>query len=283
MDFKAFQFATASTDPPDYPEIRMRLPYFIALSLAALSPAANAQMLGQTMDAEWVYSSFGQTIENHTVLVGPGVELPSTTILNDSKFEIDIYDDTIEFRFNSASSWANTAFNGWLFRDTNGTLPAISGYAIDSFSAGVTNTGGITTGFNDDECWANFAGLSFAGGGDWIRMRVTFGNSPVLSVSNLTAGQVATITVDNLTNNGVVGIAYSLTGGGPSTANAGPCGPMAVDLSTPLNVLGVFTASGTSYSMNQSIPAGASGQAVWIQALDLVTCDLSNQLALSIL
>jgi hypothetical protein len=239
-------------------------------------------MLNESMDAEWVYSSFGSTIENHTVLVGNAVELPSTTILNDSKFEIDLGDDWIEFRFNAASNWGATSFNGWLFRDAFGTVAPIAGYTIDSFSSGVTNTAGITTGFNDDECWANFAGMSVAGAGDWIRMKVDFGGV-TLSVTNAVAGSAATINVDGTTDNGFVGLAYSLTGAGPTNAFTGPCGFMMVDLSAPIQVIGTFSAIGTTLNMNLSIPAGASGLSVWMQALDFGSCTLSNGVALTIL
>lgn len=259
----------------------MRALITTALTLAALTPALSAQMLNESMDAEWVYSSFGSTIENHTVLVGNGVELLNTTIVNDTKFEIDLGDDWIEFRFNSASNWGSTSFNGWLFRDAFGTVAPITNYTIDSFSAGVTNTGGITTGFNDDECWANFAGMSVAGPGDWIRMKVDFGGL-TLSVTNAIAGANATINVDGTTNNGFVGLAYSLAGPGPTNTFTGPCGFMMVDLSAPIRVIGTFSAIGTNLNMNLSIPAGASGLSVWMQALDFGACALSNGVALTI-
>jgi hypothetical protein len=253
-----------------------------AFSLVALSPTVDAQLMGQTLDAEWHYPSFGGVLESHSVVVSAGVELPSTAILNDSKFAIDIGDDWIEFQFNAASSWSATTFNGWLFRDALGALPPFGGFAVDSYSAGVTGVGGISTGFNDDEVWANFAGMQVAGSGDWIRLKVTPGG-PVLGVSGLVAGQSALITVDNTTSNGSVGLAYSLTGAGPTTVFTGSCGFMSVDLSAPISVIGTFTAIGTTMSLNMNIPLAASGRSVWIQGLDFGSCTLTNGLALTVL
>ncbi len=144
-------------------------------TLLALSPTATAQMMGAAMDAEWIYPSFPSVLENHAVTVTTAVELPSNVIVNDSKYEVDIGDDWIEFRFNATSHWTASGFNGWRFRDSMGSIPAFSDYTVDSFSAGVTNVAGIVLGFNDDEVWANFGGVSFAGNGDWIRLKVEMG------------------------------------------------------------------------------------------------------------
>jgi len=253
-----------------------------ALSLVAFTPSISAQMMGQSMDAEWVYSSFGSTIENHTVTVTSGIELPSTTIVNDTKFDIDIGNDWIEFQFNATSNWTASSFNGWLFRDSAGLVPSIQGYTVDSFSAGVTNTAGITTGFNSEECWANFGGMQVAGPGDWIRLKVNFGG-PVLSITNLIGGQSANITVTGTTTNGAVGLAYSLFGPGPTNVFTGSCGIQTVNLSPPIQVIGTFSAIGNTMSLNMTIPAGASGLAVWVQALDFGSCQLSNGLSLVVL
>jgi len=147
------------------------------LALAALAPNASAQLLGETLDIEWHYPSLGTPIETHTVVVGPGVELPSTTIVNDTKFDIDVGDDWIEFRFNATANWTDSTFNGWFFRDSLGAFPAIDGYSFDSASPGVTGTANIVTGFNDEEFWADFGGVSVAGAGDWIRLTVGVGST----------------------------------------------------------------------------------------------------------
>ena len=253
-----------------------------AFSLVALAPAAHAQMMGQTLDAEWHFPSFGSVLESHVITVSSGVELPNTTIINDTKFEIDLGDDWVEFRFNASTTWSSVSFNGWLFRDALNGLPLITGYSIDSFSAGITGTANIVTGFTADEFWADFSGMGVAGSGDWIRLKVDFGG-PQLAVSNLVSGQTATFTVTNTTNNGLVGIAFSLVGGGPTSVNAGSCGFLTVDMSLPFTVLGTFTAVGTTVTVNQPIPGSASGVSVWFQALDFGSCALSNGVAATVL
>lgn len=260
----------------------MRLILFTALGLILCAPAAFAQMNGQTVTADWYYPTFGASLESHTVLVGAGTELPNTAIFNDSKFDIDIGDDYVQLSFNALSNWTATSFNGWHFTDTNGTINAISNCVLDSWSAGMGNLGGVTTGFTADTFWMNMAGMTVAGPGDWIRFRVDFGG-PQLSVSNLVGGGTAVFTVTGATSGGNVGLAYSLTGGGPTTVNTGSCSLQTVDLSLPLSVIGIFPAIGTTMTHNQPIPPSASGLSVWFQGLDFGSCTLTNGVAMTVI
>jgi len=255
--------------------------FLSAALLVAVSASAQAQMNGTTMDAEWIYPSFGSVLESHSVTVGPGIELPDTAIVNDTKFSIDIGDDYVEFQFNALSTWTNASFNGWLFRDAFNGMPPITGYTVDSFSAGIGGTGGIVTGFNSDEFWADFGGMTVAGPGDWIRLKVSF-NAPVLAITNLVAGQTATVTVSNATTNGLVGIGYSLSGLGPITANTGACGSLTFDLSAPIFLLGIFQAVGTTMTLNPVVPPGAQGLVIYVQGLDFGSCTVTNPLALTV-
>ncbi|MBL7008985.1 MAG: hypothetical protein ISR76_08300, partial [Planctomycetes bacterium] len=72
------------------------------------------------------------------------------------------------------------------------------------------------------------------------------------------------------------GYAYSLVGPGPGLAST-PCGPVTVSLSAPFSYLSyaIADASGTAV-LNVPVPAGAANVAVWIQAMDLLACELSN-------
>ena len=254
-----------------------------ALFLSLLTAPVAGQMSGETVTAQWRYSDFGTVLESHDVVVGGGVELPAGSIFNDSKFDIDLGDDWIEFRFNATSNWSATAFNGWHFRDTNGTLPVITNYYVESACAGVTNLAGVSPGWNDDEFWCNFSGMSVAGGGEFVRLKVEFGTGLDLSVSNFYAGQTATIGVTGATDGGSVGIAYSLAGPGPSTVNTGACGLVTVDLSYPINLLGFYVATGGQVNVSVNLPPGGVGRNVWLQAMDMTTCELSNGLAETIL
>lgn len=102
-------------------------------------------------------------------------------------------------------------------------------------------------------------------------------SNPVLEVTNLIAGQQAQMTVTNATPGGVVGYAYSLVGPGPTTLNAGPCGPITASLSAPITLLPQISANGAGTAvLPVNVPAAAVDVYVWIQALDIASCKLSN-------
>jgi hypothetical protein len=153
----------------------MRSGLLCVLPLAGLAACASAQMLGQDLTAEWRYPDFNSAIESHVITVGAGIELTEADIVNDDKFSIDVDDATVSFAFNADSSWTITGFNGWYFEDTNGALPQITGYALDSYSGSGSPV--IDAGWNDDAFWANFGG-TVVNAGDVLTMRVTFIPTP---------------------------------------------------------------------------------------------------------
>lgn len=260
----------------------MRIVLTAALGLALLTPTATAQLNGQTVTADWYYPTFGASLETHVVTVGGGVELPATTIINDFKYDIDIGDDYVQLNFNALSNWTATTFNGWHFADSAGGIAAISGFVLDSWSAGITGTGSIATGFTADSFWMDMGGMNVAGPGDWVRFRVDFGG-PQLTVTNLVGGSTAVFTVDGATSGGSVGLAYSLAGGGPTSVDTGACGFQTVDLSLPINVIGIYTAIGTTMTHNQPIPTSATGLTVWFQGLDFGSCTMTNGVSMTVL
>lgn len=94
-------------------------------ALCALSQPASAQLTGYTLTAEWWYPTQGAAIESHDVVVDSSVELDADTIMDDFKYEVDIGDDYVEFRFNTSAYWQNTSFNGYPSR---GRYPKNRGY-----------------------------------------------------------------------------------------------------------------------------------------------------------
>lgn len=101
--------------------------------------------------------------------------------------------------------------------------------------------------------------------------------NPVLTVNNLVAGSTASLVVSGATPNRPVGYAYSLVGPGPASMPVGPCGTMTVAIRPPVTILPLVNADvGGTATLNANIPAGIAGLKVWIQALDLSTCRLSN-------
>ena len=107
------------------------------------------------------------------------------------------------------------------------------------------------------------AGLvSLGSGGD--HGMVLDGLFPNLLVSGVVAGQAASLNLTGFTPNGRVFVAWSSTGGGPSSTMYGP-----TLLSPPFRVLPVLTADAIGdLSLSQPIPAGTTGLQIWTQALD---------------
>ena len=134
----------------------------------------RADFTGHTVTAQWRFPVFGKSIESHDVVVGGGVELPARDIINSNGFDIDLGGASILFDFNFGGIFDNKDFNGWWFHDTNGTIPEIIGYSIDSLSSGIANLTNDDLFFDADSVWGNFAGVTVAGGGDFINLKVTF-------------------------------------------------------------------------------------------------------------
>ncbi len=98
---------------------------------------------------------------------------------------------------------------------------------------------------------------------------------PSYAISNLTAGQVATLTISNVTPLGSVLVGYSLSGAGPTNTIYGP-----VDMSPPISQLAPLTADAAGVAAAAvPVPPTAAGITVYTQALDLATGELSNSLA----
>jgi len=111
-------------------------------------------------------------------------------------------------------------------------------------------------------------------------LTVTYTDGPVLTVTNLTAGNMASFTVTYATPGGYAGIVMSPAGAGPTLLNAGHCGPMNFAVSRPLSVLGVIPVNGAGVAVvNVNVPAGAAGRSVWSQGLDIASCELTNPFA----
>lgn len=108
-------------------------------------------------------------------------------------------------------------------------------------------------------------------------LEITFTSGPSLAVRNLVAGGTASLEVSGATPGGPVFIAYSLSGGGPTTVPVGPCGLLTAELSPPFSVLPPQAADpGGFMTLLVNVPGGAVGRTVWFQGLDLASCTLTN-------
>ena len=118
------------------------------------------------------------------------------------------------------------------------------------------------------------------GAGDNWSLNGCAPTGPLLTATGLIAGQLTTWEVTQATPGRNVYFAYSLAGGGPVTFGAGPCGTLTVELNRPATILPpvLVDANGTA-SVSGLVPGGTSGVNIWIQALDVGSCIVSNGLA----
>ena len=95
---------------------------------------------------------------------------------------------------------------------------------------------------------------------------------PTFTVPSLVAGSGAIMSVEDCTANGQVHLLYSVAGGGPTTTVYG-----IAELDLPIKIIASLTANGTGdASWYVSVPAGAAGAQVWLQAYDHGLAVFSN-------
>ncbi|MHC4380047.1 MAG: hypothetical protein ACYSU1_03020 [Planctomycetota bacterium] len=103
--------------------------------------------------------------------------------------------------------------------------------------------------------------------------------SPVYSVTNLVAGQVATFSFTDAVPGTTVILAYSVTGAGPTMSAFG-----LVDMSPPISTFPALVADASgSGGFSTGIPPGAAGRTLYTQGVDLNNGLLSNSLAVPVL
>ncbi len=239
----------------------------------------NAMIQSPIEDAGYANAEIGTTMDFvHVpgVVNGPGADL----VLFDAQFDVGVYTVKTNYDGFTASIQVDTAISTYAitrpyYYELNPTFanPAdVMGVEIDLSDLGVP----------EGESVIGFKLICDNDGCDPITLAKI--DRFALAVPQLQSGSSATLELSGATENGLVGIGYSLTGTGPSTVNAGPCGMISVDLSAPVQVLNIDTAgSNGSHSFSGNVPANASGVAVHFQALDVSTCTLSNQVSRVIL
>nr|MBC8328512.1 hypothetical protein [Planctomycetota bacterium] len=114
------------------------------------------------------------------------------------------------------------------------------------------------------------------GSGNWVIPELYIEKQlPTLTVTNLVAGQTATIQVSNATPGGMVRSGYSLVGGGPVMTPYG-----LLYLSPPYTELPRVIANGAGVStLSRTVPAGTTGRMVWIHAIDMGSLTFTNPFA----
>lgn len=230
-------------------------------------------------DAGFVNADIGTTLDFvHVpgVVNGPGADL----VLFDAQFDTGQYRVSTNYDGFTASILADTLFGTYAttrpyYYEFGSAVPVnadVVGMEIDLTDLGVP----------DGEIVIGFRLVCENPGCDPISLAKI--DRFALGVPQLQAGTSATLELSGATKSGTVGIGFSLTGTGPTTVNAGPCGNISVDLSAPVQVLAVNSAdSSGNFYYTGNVPPTASGATVHLQALDLSTCALSNVVSRTIL
>lgn len=148
-------------------------------------------------------------------------------------------------------------------------------YLDDGLEPYFSNLGGVELDLDS----SNTAQLIVSSKGDVFSF-----DRPVLSAKNIVAGQNADLRVDFATPNGLVAFGWSKTGAGPTTVPVGSCGAITLDLSQPIKRIAPLpTASGDGVAtVSAMVPLGAVGIQIWIQAIDVGTCRVTNLLPIVI-
>lgn len=171
----------------------------------------------------------------------------------------------------------------------------VSGFhSVDSFqglfSSGAPLVGPFTYDVVFDQAFLNAAQLGGLSGTSFDyfctphllsgmvgNVTVALPGKPLLEVTHLQEGGTATVTVSRASVGQLVGVAYSLTGQGPTNLFAGPCGMISAELTAPVTVLAtVFSDSLGNAPIPVNVPPRTQGITVYMQALDISTCTLSN-------
>ena len=106
---------------------------------------------------------------------------------------------------------------------------------------------------------------------------VTVPPGPTMVINNLVAGQTAQVDFMNCAQNGKVFFVWSISGGGPINT---PYGTGYV--SSPYHVTSIRMDASGMASLNQTVPANASGINIWFHGADVGYATMLNSLALTI-
>lgn len=219
---------------------------------------------------------------------GPSATQPMTIVLKDTKgTPSDPNDDDYAYYVDNSvvmpqagAGWSHYEFS---IPSQSTTLPA--GWAAAS---GSWFTPGFNPGYSWDMLIQNVDQVEMwmhdpTAFGIWLvwdcgvdNMEIIAGpQGPVLDITGLAGGGIATVTVSNATASGNVRVGYSLTGAGPTNTPYGM-----VDLSAPITSLPTMLADAVGVAtLSSSIPGRATGFTLYAQGVDLTSTELTNSMA----
>jgi hypothetical protein len=159
----------------------VRLTAALLLALTAAAGPARAGFAGQTVGATYNFPDLA-TVNNNlgAAVVGAGVEF--TQPLAALVF-LDLSDTNILITSNVSPPAAfitftgSVDFNGFVFRDVNGTIPAITGADVNPATTARSGLAPVVT-FDADRVFVNLRGVNFAPG-EQVLIDVRFAPSAV--------------------------------------------------------------------------------------------------------
>lgn len=134
----------------------------------------RAQLDGAALNGEWLFPDDATVIESHPFVVGPGVDLPDSEIVNVGNFDVFVHGPYIEFEFSAGVYFNPATFNGWRFTDLDSRLPDIGRATLDYVSPAIAGLDPSTVSSTENSFSINLSGVTVSDAG-YIRLRVDFG------------------------------------------------------------------------------------------------------------
>ena len=252
-----------------------------SLNVVNSAVSVNDAFTGLLLDDDgYANADPGTVVECHFasgVVNGPGDDL----VMFESQYDAGSYSvsadhDGFTAAYSFGTSGATIVSSKSYYYFGAGPYPAsVVGVPVDLSSIGVA-AGGMVH-------YVRFATTD--GSCDPIGLgRIASGPTLTVTPIPLVSGAPGMATVSGATPGGMVGIAYSKTGPGPTAVPAGSCGVLVVSMSPPISVLATGTASGGgSFSVAGVVPPALSGATLFLHALDFATCTLTNPLIVPVL
>ncbi|MAC32594.1 MAG: hypothetical protein CME38_03180 [Haliea sp.] len=137
------------------------IPRFAMIFTIIFCGQAVASFDGQNVQGDYFFPNLATTLNPPvSAIVGPGIEFndfPS----GDQRTDVDISANNILITYISGpSSWTSADFNGAVFSDPDGTIPAITGVSINPATT-MVGLDASRVSFDADSVSINWNGLNF--------------------------------------------------------------------------------------------------------------------------
>ncbi len=145
----------------------MRLVGVLMMVFVCLTSPAFGSIVGETMNVDWRYPDIGTSIFSQNVVIAGSV-FPGMGV-----GEVNVQDGQITIE-NQTYGWSGTSgFNGFIFTDVFGTIPAFTSLSLVSISGFPPPVDPILS-FTDDQLFINFNADAASNIGEGIGQLYTF-------------------------------------------------------------------------------------------------------------